>query len=107
MVCNFGKIKHFIYLARYPHYTLKPVKGFFLLMTTHLVSALVNNFQNMWRQDGVNPGANRIGNFAAFGCNAVVLPKDTPISVCHFIKLFLRPMSVIPALLGFFLPQLA
>lgn len=66
----------------------------------HLVATLVDDLQDVRRQGRVFPGTDGVGDLASLGCDAIILPEDTPVSVCHLIQFLLRPMSIIPTLLG-------
>lgn len=74
---------------------------------SHLVATLIDDLQDVWRQRRVFPGSDGIGDLATFGGDAVVLAEDPPVPVRHLIQLFLGPMPIIPALLGFLLSKFA
>lgn len=52
------------------------------------------------------PVPDGVRDFASLGGDAVVFSEDSPVSVRHLIQLLLRPVSVVPALLGFLLTHL-
>lgn len=52
------------------------------------------------------PVSDGVGNLASLGGDAVVLSEDSPVPVGHLIQLLLRPVSVVPALLGLLLAHL-
>lgn len=71
-----------------------------------LVTAFVNNLQNVCWQRILLPVSDGVGNLATLCGDAVVLSEDSPVSVGHLIQLLLRPVSVVPALLGLLLAHL-
>lgn len=71
-----------------------------------LVTALVDDLQDVCGQRILLPVSDGVGNLASLRGDAVVLPEDSPVSVGHLIQLLLRPVSVVPALLGLLLAHL-
>lgn len=52
------------------------------------------------------PVPDGVGDLPSLGGDAVILPEDSPVSVCHLIQLLLGPVPVVPALLSFLLSHL-
>lgn len=52
------------------------------------------------------PVPDGVRDLSSLGGDAVVLSEDSPVSVRHLLQLLLRPVSVVPALLGFLLTHL-
>lgn len=52
------------------------------------------------------PVPDGVRDLSSFGGDAVILSEDSPVSVCHLVQLLLRPVSVVPTLLGFLLTHL-
>lgn len=78
-----------------------------LMAWPHLVATFVNNLQDVRGQWGVLPGTDGVGDLASLGRDAVILPEDSPVPVRHLIQFLLRPVPIIPALLGLLFTQLA
>lgn len=73
---------------------------------TDLVTALVDDLQDVCGQRVLLPVSDGVGNLASLGGDAVVFSEDSPVSVGHLIQLLLGPVSVVPALLGLLLAHL-
>lgn len=71
-----------------------------------LIAAFVDDLQNVCRQRVLLPVPDGIWDFSSLGGDAIILSEDSPVSVCHLVQLLLRPVSVIPALLGLLLTHL-
>lgn len=71
-----------------------------------LVTAFVNDLQDVRGQRILLPVSDGVGNLASLGGDAVVLSEDSPVPVGHLVQLLLRPVSVVPALLGLLLAHL-
>lgn len=71
-----------------------------------LIATLFDDLQNVWRQGILLPVADGVGDLSSFGRDAVVLSEDSPVSVYHLLHLLLRPVPVVPALLGLLLSDL-
>ena len=71
-----------------------------------LVAAGVDDLHDVRRQRVLLPVPDGVGDLAALGGDAVVLPEDTPVPVRHLLQLLLHPVPVVPALLGLLLTNL-
>lgn len=71
-----------------------------------LVATFVDDLQDVCGQRILLPVPDGVRDLSSLGGDAVVLSEDSPVSVCHLVQLLLRPMSVVPALLGFLLTHL-
>ena len=71
-----------------------------------LVAAGVDDLHDVRWQRVLLPVADGVGDLAALGGDAVVLPEDTPVPVRHLLQLLLHPVPVVPALLGLLLAHL-
>lgn len=71
-----------------------------------LVTTAIDDFNDVWGHGVLFPVPDGVGDLASLGGDAVVLPKDSPVPVCHLLQLLLRPVSVVPPLLGLLLTDL-